>query len=59
MDESCSELHKDHEFATRLKVGVKNFKKQSERKIGGKWKILDLKFCYEQNQLGFGLYTPC
>ena len=37
-------------------VCVEKLKNQRERKKEGKMKILDLKFCYEQKQLGFGFY---
>jgi hypothetical protein len=56
MVESCLIVHDNQEYAKKLKSYVKKNENWRERKLEGKWKILDLKFCYEQKQLGFGFY---
>lgn len=57
-DDSWSMIDDEQDYARILKNCVENLKNQRERKMEGKMKILDLKFCYLlQMQLGFSLYT--
>ena len=58
-DESCSQLHQDHEYAKRLKNYVKKIEFRRERKMEGNWDFEIWKFCPEQMRLGFGFYMVC
>lgn len=58
-DDSCSELHRGHEYAKRLKVRVKKFGFSKRENLEEIWKFSDLSSVFPSMKLGFCFYMVC